>query len=94
VIIEEPLPAGFRVAEVSGEDTADWSNWWDYTDVRDDRVVFFISDLTPGQHEIDYHLQATTPGTYDVMPTQMGSVVDPSLAVLGRPAHMTVDAKD
>jgi len=94
VVIEEPLPAGFRVAEASGEDTEDWSNWWDYTDVRDDKVVFFISDLTPGQHEIDYHLQAATPGAYDVMPPQMGSVVDPSLAVLGRSAHLTVDAKD
>jgi len=94
VVIEEPLPAGCRVAEASGEDTADWSNWWDYTDVRDDKVVFFISDLTPGQHEIDYHLQAVMPGAYDVMPPQMGSVVDPSLAVLGRSAHLTVDARD
>lgn len=62
--------------------------------MRDDKVVFFISDLAPGQHEIDYHLQATTPGAYDVMPPQMGSVVDPSLAVLGHSAHLTVDAKD
>jgi len=94
VIVEEPLPAGCRVAEASGEGTADWSNWWDYTDVRDDKIVFFISDLTPGQHEIDYHLQASTPGAYDVMPPQMGSVVDPALSVLGRTAHLTVDAKD
>ena len=94
VVIEEPLPAGFRVAEASGEDTADWSNWWDYTDVRDDKVVFFVSDLTPGQHEIDYHLQAATPGEYDVMPPQMGSTVDPALSVLGKTAHLTIDAKD
>ncbi len=94
VVVEEPLPAGFRVAEASGDDTADWSNWWDYTDVRDDKVVFFISDLTPGQHEIDYHLQAATPGDYDVMPPQMGSAVDPALSVLGKTAHLTVDGKD
>ena len=94
VVIEEPLPAGCRVAEASGEDTADWSHWWDYTDVRDDKIVFFISDLPPGRHEIDYHLQAATPGAYDIMPPQMGSTVDPTLAVLGHTAHLTVDAKD
>nr|MDQ2687755.1 hypothetical protein [Armatimonadota bacterium] len=84
VVIQEPIPAGCRIAEVSGDNAAEWDHWWNYTDVRDDRLVFFISDLTRGEHEIDYHLQAQTAGAYDVMPTLLTSIVDPTLYALGR----------
>ncbi|MGO8671479.1 MAG: MG2 domain-containing protein [Capsulimonadaceae bacterium] len=83
IIVEEPVPAGCTISEVSGDETDDWTNWWDYTDVRDDRVVFFIGDLTRGRHEIDYHLRAAAPGTYDVMPTALSSAFDTSLHALG-----------
>jgi uncharacterized protein YfaS (alpha-2-macroglobulin family) len=93
VAISEPVPAGCRIAEASGDEVDNWSNWWDYTDVRDDRVVFFISDLTPGEHEIDYHLTAQTPGVYDVMPTLLTSTVDPTLYAVGKSNRITVDAE-
>ena len=95
VVIEEPVPAGCHVAEVSGEDAGNWDNWWDYTDVRDDKIVFFVGDLTRGEHEIDYHLQAQTPGLFDVMPTLLTSTTDPTLYALGSHAdHIQIDAKD
>lgn len=83
VVIQEPVPAGCRIAEVSGDNAAEWEHWWNFTDVRDDRLVFFVSDLTRGEHEIDYHLQAQTAGAYDVMPTLLTSMVDPTLYALG-----------
>ena len=95
VVVEEPVPAGCRVAEVSGEDAGTWDNWWDYTDVRDDRIVFFVHDMTRGEHEIDYHLQAQTPGAYDVMPTLLTSTADPTLYALGGHADkIQIDAKE
>jgi uncharacterized protein YfaS (alpha-2-macroglobulin family) len=94
VVIEEPVPAGCRIAETAGDGPDDWDNWWDYTDVRDDRIVFFIRDLTRGEHEIDYHLQAQTPGTFDVMPTLLTSTVDPNLNTLGAHAdQIRIDPK-
>lgn len=86
VVIEEPVPPGCRVAETSGEFASSWDNWWDYTDVRDDKIVFFARDLTPGEHEITYHLRAQTLGVYDIMPTLLTSTADPTLYALGRKA--------
>ena len=95
VVIEEPVPAGCHIAEVSGEDAGAWDNWWDYTDVRDDKIVFFVQDMTRGEHEIDYHLQAQTPGTFDVMPTLLTSTADPTLFALGGHAdQITIDGKN
>lgn len=94
VMIQEPVPAGCRIAEVSGDSAAEWDHWWNYTDVRDDKLVFFISDLTRGEHEIDYHLQAQTAGAYDVMPTLLTSTVDASLYALGSHAdRIEIDPK-
>ena len=91
IVIDEPVPPGCRIAETSGEYDEDWSNWWDYTDVRDSDIVFFVSDLTTGRHEIDYHLIANRPGDYDVMPTSITSMVDPTLQVTGSATKVGVD---
>lgn len=69
LIVEEPIPPGCEITETPAEFLNDWDHWWDYTDVPDGRIVFFISDLSRGRSEIDYHLQARIPGSYDVLPT-------------------------
>ena len=91
IVIDEPVPAGCRITEQSSDAFSDWSNWWDYTDVRDDRVYFFISNLARGEHEIDYHLQAQTPGRYDVMPTTITSTADSSVYAQGMAARIQID---
>ncbi len=91
MIVDEPVPAGCKITELSGDAYADWSNWWDYTDVRDDRVVFYISDLPRGRHEIDYHLHASIPGAYDIMPCQLSSEADPSIHATGPADHISID---
>jgi len=90
LIVEEPVPAGCTIGEVSSDAEESWDSWWDFTDVRDDKIVFFIGDLTRGRHEIDYHLHASSPGTYDVMPTSITGTFDPTLHVNGRPNRVTV----
>lgn len=91
LIVEEPVPAGCDISEVSADEAEDWDNWWDYTDVRDDKIVFFIGDLTRGRHEIDYHLRAASPGRYDVMPTSITASFDPTLHVEGKADRITVE---
>ncbi|BDI34459.1 hypothetical protein CCAX7_65100 [Capsulimonas corticalis] len=88
--IEEPIPAGCTISEVSGDQNESWDNWWDYTDVRDNRIVFFIGSLTRGRHEIDYHLRAAAPGRYDVMPTLLTGTFDPTLRALGNSSRIEV----
>ena len=91
VVIEEPAPAGCRITELAGDQFENWTNWWDYTDVRDDKLVFFIQNLARGEHEIDYHLEAQTPGRYDVAPTTVSSMVDPSLYATGNASRIWID---
>jgi uncharacterized protein YfaS (alpha-2-macroglobulin family) len=91
LIIEEPVPAGCEISEVSGDQEDSWSNWWDYTDVRDDKIVFFIGDLTRGRHEIDYHLRAATAGRFDIMPSSLTGSFDPTLHELGRTGQINVE---
>jgi hypothetical protein len=91
LVVEEPIPSGCTISEVSGDEEEEWDNWWSYTDVRDDKIVFFIGDLTRGRHEIDYHLRAAAPGIYDAMPTSLTGTFDPTLHDLGRPAHIAIE---
>jgi uncharacterized protein YfaS (alpha-2-macroglobulin family) len=91
IVIDEPVPAGCRIAETSGEYDENWDNWWDYTDVRDSDIVFFVDNLTAGRHEIDYHLIANRPGVYDIMPTNITSMVDPTLQAVGSASKVRVD---
>ncbi|MEO7719669.1 MAG: MG2 domain-containing protein, partial [Capsulimonas sp.] len=90
LIVEEPIPAGCTISEVSGDQAESWDNWWDYTDVRDNRIVFFIGDLPRGRHEIDYRLRASSPGRYDVMPTSITGTFDPTLRALGNSSRIEV----
>ena len=90
LIVEDPIPAGCSIDEVSGDETDHWSNWWTYTDVRDSKIVFFISDLTRGRHEIDYHMQAKVPGSYDIMPATLSGAFDPTLHATGKSARLWV----
>jgi uncharacterized protein YfaS (alpha-2-macroglobulin family) len=93
IVVNEPVPAGCRIAETSGEYDENWDNWWDYTDVRDSGIVFFVNDLSTGRHEIDYHLIAQRLGEYDVMPTSITSMVDPTLQATGTASKVEIDGK-
>jgi uncharacterized protein YfaS (alpha-2-macroglobulin family) len=40
-------------------------------EVRDDRVVFFVTQLNKGQHTFTYLARATQAGTFDALPAQV-----------------------
>ncbi len=58
VLLEDPFPAGFEVTERGSADIEEWRYWWAGTDVRDDRVAFFVRSLPAGKHVIEYNLRA------------------------------------
>ncbi|MDR7417847.1 MAG: MG2 domain-containing protein [Armatimonadota bacterium] len=77
LLIEDPFPAGFEVTERGSAEMDEWHYWWASTDVRDDRIVFFIRSLKPGTHTIEYNLRAQTPGRYQALPAVLQGMYNP-----------------
>lgn len=82
VMVEDFLPAGLeaidfnlKIAQQSlqqpteGKGMTDAMSWFTYSEVRDDRVMYFAEFLPKGVYEIDYYARATTPGSYHDLPT-------------------------
>lgn len=93
MVITEPIPAGCASTDLAYDECDQWTNWWDFEDIRDDKITFFVSDMSTGEHEIDYHLTASTAGAFDVMPTSVASMVDPTVSAVGVTSHITVDRR-
>jgi alpha-2-macroglobulin len=52
-----------------GKGYYDYGYWaFNYSEVRDDRMMFFADFLPKGVYEIEYYVRATTPGTYHDLP--------------------------
>jgi uncharacterized protein YfaS (alpha-2-macroglobulin family) len=60
-------------------------------EVRDDRVVFFVTQLNKGQHTFTYLARATQAGTFDALPTQVYLMYSP--ATWGRSASSEVSVR-
>ncbi|MBN2518400.1 MAG: hypothetical protein JXB14_06130 [Candidatus Altiarchaeota archaeon] len=71
IILEDPIPAGCEVVENrEGSYYWDygWSWWYSRREIRDEKVVYFMTYVHPGKNEITYTLRAEIPGSYHVMP--------------------------
>lgn len=77
ILIEDPFPSGFEVTERGSAEMDEWSYWWASTDVRDDRIAFFIRSLERGTHVIEYNLRAQTPGTFNALPAALQGMYTP-----------------
>ncbi|MGC4045919.1 MAG: MG2 domain-containing protein [Armatimonas sp.] len=73
VAIEDAFPAGFEPTErgTAETETDGWNFWYDYVDVRDDRIALFVRRMKPGRHVFTYRLRAQTPGHYGVLPATL-----------------------
>jgi uncharacterized protein YfaS (alpha-2-macroglobulin family) len=83
-LLEEPIPAGCEVAPPD-EMLRPWGlafeNGGGYVrqEVRDDRVVFFFSDLPKGRATLTYRLHAETPGNFRILPSVASLVYFPEI---------------
>lgn len=74
---EDPKPAGaeavaVRSGNVVGETAA-------HMELRDDRVVFFLDELTQGTLKLSYRLRAELPGTFSAMPARAFAMYAPEI---------------
>ncbi|MBV6459683.1 MAG: hypothetical protein HONBIEJF_02835 [Fimbriimonadaceae bacterium] len=66
VVIEIPIPAGFRVTE--DMEPMEWNWWWSGMSILDDRVAVFAASIAPGQHHVEFTIRAEAPGETSAMP--------------------------
>ena len=69
------------VDESEGYANAFWSPF-NYSEKRDDRVVYFADHLPPGVHTLSFIARATTPGKFILKPAHAGEMYAPE--VFGR----------
>lgn len=95
VLINEPLPAGYRIIENDhsfriaglkpryGYNYYGWNYWYDGRDVRDERVDYYFTYLRRPV-EFTYILRAETPGTFAALPTQAWLMYEPEVRGVGK----------
>jgi len=94
-MLEEPIPAGCEVAPPD-ETFRPWGlafeNGTGYVrqEVRDNRVVFFFSDLPKGKATFTYRLHAETPGIYRILPSIASLVYFPEIRANSAPARARI----
>lgn len=84
IAIVDLLPGGFEVVRDSVKSTD-----LDYTDVREDRVIFF-SSLDSSTKEIVYRIKAINPGHYALPAIFAESMYDPEVKAYSASGTMTV----
>ncbi len=73
VIVTDPLPAGVEVVSGLTTGPVDWE------ERRDEKQVFFLSNVPQGEVEITYVVQAIHPGKYDAMPAMAWPMYEPAI---------------
>ena len=101
VLVNEPLPAGYRIVE---EDQAfriagvkprygygyyGWNYWYDGREVYDERVDYYFAALT-NPVTFTYIVRAETPGTFAALPTQAWLMYEPEVQGTGPDATLQV----
>ena len=81
-MVEDFLPAGLEGIDFGlntsqqslknneGNDNSYFGNsrYFNYSEVRDDRIMYFADYLPKGVYEIEYYMRATTPGVFHDLP--------------------------
>ncbi|MBI4862178.1 MAG: hypothetical protein HY815_18260 [Candidatus Riflebacteria bacterium] len=77
LVFEDPKPAGCEPVElVSG---ARFGELCSNMELRDEKVAFFVTWLSRGEHLIRYRLRAEVPGTFHALPTRGWAMYAPEV---------------
>ncbi len=75
---EDPKPAGCEPLQLQSGSA--WENGlWGNVELRDEKVVFFASALSAGEHMLRYKLRAETPGVFRAMPASGFAMYTPDI---------------
>ena len=68
-----------------------WPQWYDYENLRDDRVEAFASDAAQGTYEYSYLVHATTSGAFNAAPTKIEEMYAPETFGRGNSDRVIVE---
>jgi hypothetical protein len=103
VVIDDPLPAGLEAIDPSLEIAQaslrellsgggeGYQTAWHRSELRDDRVLYFVDDMPSGVYRYRYLARATTAGKFLTPPTRAMEMYQPE--VYGRTAARTVSVR-
>jgi alpha-2-macroglobulin len=77
LIFEDPKAAGFE--PVTLQSGYNGNAMGAYTELRDEKVAFFVRHLARGKHSIAYRMRAEIPGTFSALPTRAYAMYAPEL---------------
>lgn len=86
VVVDDPVPAGFEIVNTSFKTTGqnldddNGRNWYfNHTEQRDDRALFFADYLPAGIHTITYLVRVTSYGTFQMPATKVEQMYEPEV---------------
>ncbi|MEQ1936502.1 MAG: hypothetical protein ABL962_21845, partial [Fimbriimonadaceae bacterium] len=78
MLIEDPIPASFRITDrESMPDSESWTWWWSNWQFYDDRAAVFADRLPVGKSVITYVMRAEMAGKAQANPTSAYNMYDP-----------------
>ena len=86
--LHEEAQEGEESASYDDQDAGSFWSPFDYSEKRDDRVVYFADHLPAGVHVVSFVARATTPGKFVLKPAHAGEMYAPE--VFGRSEGGTV----
>lgn len=90
-LIEDPVPAGFRVTEREDlADTESWNWWYSKLNVFDDRVASFARSVPKGSSVITYVMRAESPGTSVARPLSAYNMYAPNRPTYAPAVEVTI----
>lgn len=79
MMLEDNIPAGCEIVDRGDVSYDEWYHWWVGQDIRDDRISFYLDEVSVGKHTVEYQMRAGFTGTYAAMPAQVFSMYDPAV---------------
>jgi uncharacterized protein YfaS (alpha-2-macroglobulin family) len=96
LMLEDPIPAGTEPIENEELYELEQPRTWWYgsnREVRDDRVVFFLSGFEQSRYEFTYLLKVTTPGVFGAMPARISPMYVPDTSASSSVITLTVPSE-
>jgi len=78
-MLEDYIPAGCEIITQGAVELYAWDHWWVGQDVRDDKIAFYLNEIAPGKHTVEYQIRGGFCGSYCALPAQVFSMYDPSV---------------
>lgn len=90
LMLEDFIPAGCEIIDKGQLSYWEWDYWYVGRDIRDERISFYLDDLRPGRHVVDYKMRAGFPGTFHAMPAQVFAMYEPRVRAATAEGEFTI----